>query len=233
LQFCTLCCTVWGVRDVGKRTGLIRRGKGYTLRVVVPKDLWTKFALIWDRENPGRRKRRSGEEVRQLWITLDETDRRKAVETANLKQVWLDGLFSEARDDRHTTVGVSLSATDPSREAIHRIVQCYFHQLERSHQPVPLDISEREYIVQSTCEFRFASSRQSSDRCRQTSGHRLGGISFNVHGCASGRGTVGLYREAPEGQNRRGWAVAHIPVSEQSQCDHQHRHIAEGRLLLN
>ena len=132
---------------MGKQTGLVKRGKGYSLRVVVPKELWATFTPIWDRERRAAPTRRKGTEVRQVWIPLDEADRRKATERANLKKVWLDGLFREARAALSDAPTATLSSV-PNQDAIHRAVRSYFYQLERSASPIPLDPFARDDAVE-------------------------------------------------------------------------------------
>ena len=137
---------------MGRQTGLIRRGKGYTLRVVVPKDVWGTFAAIWDRENPAQRRRRKGGELTQVWIALGEVERAKAVEVANLKRVWLDGLFREARAVETGTLVPVASPETVDLEAIHRAVKAYFYQLETEAPPVPVNEWEREDALESAIE---------------------------------------------------------------------------------
>jgi integrase len=141
------------VRDVGRQIGLIKRGKGYTLRVVVPVDVRPSFTPIWDRENRGRSRHSKDDQLSQVWITLGEADRRKAIEAARLKRVWLDGLFDEAR-----AVATGKGAPSPngsrvaSLDAIRRAVRTYFYELEANAPPVPWDQIDREEALDRAIE---------------------------------------------------------------------------------
>ena len=121
---------------VAKRTGLVQRGGGWSLRVCVPKDLWPVFGAVLDRHRGAPSKKRTSPLTKQVWLPLEASTRPEAVKQARLREAWVEGLYDEAR----TLLGVSEVARTPaSLEGIKRAVQAYFYRLKQGALPVPID----------------------------------------------------------------------------------------------